>query len=251
MPLSEEELRGETGVLRWPVSRVLQAHRIQMATTHMRDLFVADPARAERFSLQVGDVLLDYSKNRITDETMRLLVRLAEEADVAGWRERMFGGEKINNTENRAVLHVALRNRSNQPVLVDGEDVMPKVNAVIEKMGAFAEQVRSGEWRGYSGERITDVVNIGIGGSDLGPQMAVQALAPYRHPQLKAHFISNIDGAHVKAALESLNPATTLFIVASKTFTTQETMTNAHYARTWFLAQAQEDRHIARHFVAV
>ena len=138
-------------MLRWPVSRVLQAHRMQMATTHMRDLFVADPARAERFSLQVGDVLLDYSKNRITDETMRLLVRLAEEADVAGWRERMFGGEKINNTENRAVLHVALRNRGNRPVMVDGEDVMPKVNAVIERMGAFAEQVRSGEWRGYSG----------------------------------------------------------------------------------------------------
>ncbi|OYZ30300.1 MAG: glucose-6-phosphate isomerase [Hydrogenophilales bacterium 17-64-65] len=251
MPLSVEELRGETGMLRWPVSRVLQAHRMQMATTHMRDLFVADPARAERFSLQVGDVLLDYSKNRITDETMCLLVRLAEEADVAGWRERMFGGEKINNTEDRAVLHVALRNRGNRPVMVDGEDVMPKVNAVIERMGAFAEQVRSGEWRGYSGERITDVVNIGIGGSDLGPQMAVQALAPYRHPQLKVHFISNIDGAHVKEALESLDPATTLFIVASKTFTTQETMTNAHYARTWFLAQAQEDRHIARHFVAV
>jgi glucose-6-phosphate isomerase len=254
MPLSAGKLRGESGgagALPWPVSRVLQAHRTQMATTHMRDLFAADPERAERFSLQVGALLLDYSKNRIPDETMALLVRLAEEADVVGWRERMFGGEKINNTESRAVLHVALRNRSNRPVMVDGEDVMPKVNAVIEKMGAFAEQVRSGEWRGYSGERITDVVNIGIGGSDLGPQMAVQALAPYRHPQLKAHFISNIDGAHVKEALESLNPATTLFIVASKTFTTQETMANAHYARTWFLAQSQEDRHIARHFVAL
>ncbi|MDP2057578.1 MAG: glucose-6-phosphate isomerase, partial [Thiobacillus sp.] len=191
-----------------------------MTTLHMRDLFAADPARFERFSLQVGEVLLDYSKNRITDETMALLVRLAEEADVAGWRERMFGGDKINNTENRAVLHVALRNRSNRPVMVDGEDVMPKVNAVIERMGAFAEQVRGGEWRGYSGERITDVVNIGIGGSDLGPQMVVQALTPYRHPQLKAHFISNIDGAHVKEALESLNPETTLFIVSSKTFTT-------------------------------
>jgi glucose-6-phosphate isomerase len=251
MPLSVETFRGEAGALHWPVCRVLQAHRMQMAATHMRDLFAADPARAERFSLQVGDMLLDYSKNRITDESMALLMQLAEEADVAGWRERMFGGEKINNTENRAVLHVALRNRSNRPVMVDGEDVMPKVNAVIEKMGAFAEQVRSGAWRGYSGERITDVVNIGIGGSDLGPQMAVQALAPYRHPQLKAHFISNIDGAHVKAALESLNPATTLFIVASKTFTTQETMTNAHYARTWFLAQSQDARHIAGHFVAV
>ena len=149
------------------------------------------------------------------------------------------------------MLHVALRNRSNRPIMVDGEDVMPKVNAVIERMGVFAEQVRGGAWRGYSGERITDVVNIGIGGSDLGPQMAVQALAPYRHPQLKVHFISNIDGAHVKEALESLNPATTLFIVASKTFTTQETMTNAHHARTWFLAQAQDACHIAKHFVAV
>jgi len=254
MASSVERLRGDTskpGPLHWPVSRALQAHLTQMAMLHMRDLFAADPARAARFSLQVGELFLDYSKNRITDETMALLVRLAEEADVAGWRERMFGGDKINNTENRAVLHVALRNRSNRPVMVDGEDVMPKVNAVIERMGAFAEQVRGGEWRGYSGERITDVVNIGIGGSDLGPQMAVQALSPYRHPQLKVHFISNIDGAHVKEALEALNPATTLFIVASKTFTTQETMTNAHYARTWFLAQSQAAKHIARHFVAV
>ena len=254
MPLSAGKLRGESGgagALPWPVSRVLQAHRTQMATTHMRDLFAADPERAERFSLQVGALLLDYSKNRITDETMALLVRLAEEADVVGWRERMFGGEKINNTESRAVLHVALRNRGNRPILVDGEDVMPKVNAVLGKMGAFAERVRSGEWRGYGGARITDVVNIGIGGSDLGPQVVVQALMPYRHPQLKAHFISNIDGTHVKEALESLNPETTLFIVASKTFTTQETMTNAHYARTWFLARSQDDRHIARHFVAV
>jgi glucose-6-phosphate isomerase len=248
MPLSEKTLRG---ALPWAACHQLQAHRSWMTTTHMRDLFAADPARAERFSLQVDDVLLDYSKNRVTDETMALLIRLAEEADVAGWRERMFGGEAINNTEGRAVLHVALRNRGNCPIMVDGEDVMPKVNAVIEKMAAFAEQVRSGARRGYSGERITDVVNIGIGGSDLGPQMAVQALAPYRHPQLKVHFISNVDGAHVKEALESLNPATTLFIVASKTFTTQETMSNAHHARTWFLAQARDDRHIAGHFVAV
>lgn len=240
-----------SGPLLRPVCLLLKVHQAAMAAAHMRDLFETDPARFERFSLQVGELLLDYSKNRITDETMGLLVRLAEEADVAGWRERMFSGEKINNTENRAVLHVALRNRSNRPVMVDGEDVMPKVNAVIERMGAFAEQVRGGEWRGYSGERITDVVNIGIGGSDLGPQMVVQALSPYRHPQLKVHFISNIDGAHVKEALEVLNPETTLFIVSSKTFTTQETMTNAHYARTWFLAQSQAVKHIARHFVAV
>ncbi|MHB1187681.1 glucose-6-phosphate isomerase [Thiobacillus sp.] len=239
------------GSLHRPVCRQLKAHRAAMAAVHMRDLFAADPARFGRFSLQVGEVLLDYSKNRITDETMSLLMRLAEEADVTGWRERMFSGDRINHTENRAVLHVALRNRSNHPVMVDGEDVMPKVNAVIERMGAFAEKVRRGEWRGYAGERITDVVNIGIGGSDLGPQMVVQALKPYRHPRLRMHFISNVDGAHVKEALEALNPETTLFIVSSKTFTTQETMTNAHYAREWFLAQSRADKHIARHFVAV
>ncbi len=234
-----------------PVCRLLQAHQESMASVHMRDLFVAEPERFERFSLQVGDILLDYSKNRITDETMHLLMQLAEEADVPGWRERMFNGDKINHTENRAVLHVALRNRSNDPVVLDGEDVMPKVNAVIERMGAFAERVRSGQWRGYTGERITDVVNIGIGGSDLGPQMVVQALKPYRHPRLKLHFISNVDGAHVKETLEALNPATTLFIVSSKTFTTQETMTNAHYARDWFLAQSPAETHVANHFVAV
>ena len=239
------------GSMHRPVCRQLKSHYAQMATAHMRDLFAADPGRFERFSLQVGELLLDYSKNRITGETMSLLVRLAEEADVAGWRDRMFSGEKINNTENRAVLHVALRNRSNHPVLVDGEDVMPKVNAVIERMGAFAEAVRSGQWRGYTGERITDVVNVGIGGSDLGPQMVYQVLKPYRHPRLKVHFISNVDGAHVKEALEALNPETTLFVVSSKTFTTQETMTNAHYAREWFLAQSQAVKHIARHFVAV
>ena len=239
------------GPLHRPVCRQLKAHHTALAAVHMRDLFAADPARFERFSLQVGEVLLDYSKNRITDETMSLLVRLAEEADVMGWRERMFGGEKINNTENRAVLHVALRNRSNHPLIVDGEDVMPKVNAVIDCMGDFAEKVRSGGWRGYTGERITDVVNIGIGGSDLGPQMVVQALKPYRHPRLKVHFISNVDGAHVKEELEALNPETTLFIVSSKTFATQETMTNAHYAREWFLAQSQAIKHVAKHFVAV
>src|SRR5512143_1557107 len=245
------EQEGAAGPLHDQVGRLLQAHQAQMTGMHMRDLFAADPARFERFSLQMGELLLDYSKNRITDDTMSLLVRLAEAADAAGWRERMFRGDKINNTENRAVLHVALRNRSNHPVFVDGEDVMPKINAVIERMGGFAEQVRSGAWRGYTGERITDVVNIGIGGSDLGPQMVYQALKPYRHPRLKVHFISNIDGAHVKEALEALNPETTLFIVSSKTFTTQETMTNAHYAREWFLAQSQAEKHIARHFVAV
>jgi len=241
---------GGPGVLHRPVYRVLQAHHAQMETVHMRDLFAADPARFERFSLRVGALLLDYSKNRITGDTMSLLLRLAEEADVAGWRECMFTGEKINNTENRAVLHVALRNRSNQPMRVDGEDVMPKVSAVIGRMAAFAEQVRSGEWRGYTGKRISDVVNIGIGGSDLGPRMVCQALKPYHHPQLKVHFISNVDGAHVQEALEALNPETTLFIVSSKTFATQETMINAHHAREWFLRRSLATRHIARHFVA-
>ena len=242
---------GDAGPLHRPVCRLLQAHQAEMAAVHMRELFAADPARFEHFSLQVGEVLLDYSKNRITDETMRLLIQLAEEADVAGWRERMFSGDKINHTENRAVLHVALRNRSNHPVRVDGEDVMPKVNAVIARMGTFTEQVRSGLWRGYTGQPITDVVNLGIGGSDLGPQMVYQALKPYRHPRLKLHFVSNVDGAHVKETLEALNPETTLFIVSSKTFTTQETMTNAHYARSWFLAKSQAVEPIAKHFVAV
>ena len=241
---------GMSGVLQRPVSRLLQAHQTRMATQLMRDMFMADPARCERFSLQVGDMLLDYSKNRITDETMELLVRLAEEADVAGWRERMFRGDRINTTENRAVLHVALRNRSNDPVKVDGEDVMPKVNAVIERMGAFAERVRSGKWRGYTGKAISDVVNIGIGGSDLGPQMVVQALKHYRHHALTMHFVSNVDGTDVLEKLERLNPETTLFIVASKTFTTQETMTNAHDARDWFLRRRSRMQHIARHFVA-
>jgi len=247
-------LQGETGgagQLPYPVSRLLQAHQAQMAGVHMRHLFAADPARWERFSLRVGGLLLDYSKNRITNETLNLLGLLAEQANVAGWRERMFRGDRINHTEDRAVLHVALRNRSNHPVMVDGEDVMPEVNAVVERMGAFAEQVRSGQWRGYSGERISDVVNIGIGGSDLGPQMVVQALKPYRHPHLRLHFISNIDGAHAKEILETLNPETTLFIVASKTFTTQETMTNAHHARAWFLQKSQSGQHVAKHFVAV
>lgn len=229
----------------------LTAHYEAIRHTHLRELFAQDPERFQRFSLQVGGILLDYSKNRITAATMQLLLQLAEVANVNGWRERMFNGDKINHTEGRAVLHTALRNRSNSPVMVDGNDVMPEVNAVLASMGAFAERVRSGAWLGYSGQAITDVVNIGIGGSDLGPQMVCQALKNYRHPRLRLHFMSNVDGAHVVEILETLNPATTLFIVASKTFTTQETMTNAHYVRQWFLQQAQDPAHIAKHFVAV
>lgn len=234
-----------------PAWAVLSAHYEAVSQLQMRDLFAQDSRRFGRFSLQVGDIMLDYSKNRITAETMQLLVQLAEEADVAGWRERMFRGDKINNTEDRAVLHTALRNQSTDPVWVDGKDVMPDVRGVLARMYTFAERVRSGEWLGYTGKPIVDVVNIGIGGSDLGPHMVYQALKAYRHDRLKMHFISNVDGAHVKEKLETLNPETTLFIVASKTFTTQETMTNAHYVRAWFLERAQETAHIVRHFVAV
>lgn len=234
-----------------PVSQHLQQHFQAVRDLHMRDLFGQDAQRFERFSLQVGELLFDYSKNRITRETMHLLVKLAEAADIPAWRGKMFGGEIINNTEQRAVLHVALRNVSGHPILVEGEDVMPAVQKVIDKMTNFATQVREGTWLGYSGKRITDVVNIGIGGSDLGPSMVYQALKPYRHPQLKVHFISNVDGTHAEETLELLDPETTLFIVASKTFTTQETMTNAFTARQWFLQHAQLECHIARHFVAV
>ncbi len=233
------------------VRNALQTHYQTIKDTHLRELFAQDPQRFTRFSLQVGALFLDYSKNRMTAETLTLLLQLAEQADIAGWRQRMFSGEKINNTEGRAVLHTALRNRSNTPVIVDGNDVMPEVNAVLEKMGKFAERVRSGEWLGHTGKPITDIVNIGIGGSDLGPQMVCQALKAYHHPRLHLHFMSNVDGAHVVEILEDLDPETTLFIVASKTFTTQETMTNAHYARQWFLQYTNDPTHIAKHFVAV
>ncbi len=229
----------------------LAAHYAQIKDKQMRELFAQDAGRAERFSLKVGELLLDYSKNRITSETLNLLLQLAEQAQVATWRERMFNGEKINNTEHRAVLHTALRNQSQRAVRVDGENVMPAIHAVLDKMAAFTETVRAGTWLGYTGKAITDIVNIGIGGSDLGPQMVCQALKPYGHTRLKMHFMSNIDGAHVLEILEGLDPATTLFIIASKTFTTQETMTNAQYVRKWFLAQVQDEAQIAKHFVAV
>lgn len=248
--MAEETTKGKLRALNSPAAEQLSQHFLQTEKLHLRDLFAADPERFERFSLQVSDLFLDYSKNRVTDETMSLLTELARTADVEGWRERMFSGEKINNTEDRAVLHVALRNRSNQPVMVDGKDVMPDVGTVIAKMGVFAAKVRDGAWLGYTGQMITDVVNIGIGGSDLGPQMVYQALHPYCHPRLKMHYMSNVDSAHVRDVLHDLNPETTLFIVASKTFTTQETMTNAHCARNWFLESAGEGD-IPKHFVAV
>ncbi len=238
-------------VLHRKIAEQLSQHYEVVKTQHVRDLFARDAQRFERFSVEIPGLLLDYSKNRITTETMSLLADLAREANIEGWRDRLFGGEKINTTENRAVLHVALRNRSNAPVITDGEDVMPPVNAVLDKMGLFAARVRGGEWLGYSGQVITDVVNIGIGGSDLGPQMVYQALKPYRHERLRVHYMSNVDGAHVLDVLDGLNPATTLFIIASKTFTTQETLTNAQAVRRWFLRAAGDEAYIAQHFVAV
>lgn len=234
-----------------PSWHALNQHQIEMRNVQMRDLFKQNPKRFEEFSLTVEDILLDYSKHRITKETLSHLFQLARDSNIEQWRSRMFSGEKINITENRAVLHTALRNRSNTPVYVDGKDVMPEVNAVLAQMRTFTEQVRSGQWTGYTGKRITDIVNIGIGGSDLGPVMACDALKPYASPDLKAHFVSNIDGAHLMRVLETCNPETTLFIVASKTFTTQETMTNAHSARRWFLNAAKQDQHVAKHFVAL
>ena len=234
-----------------PVWQKLCQHQQAIVKTHMRDLFANDPNRFNKYSLQFTDILFDYSKHRMNDETLPMLMQLAREAKIEEWRERMFAGEKINITENRAVLHTALRNRSNTPVLVDGKDVMPDVNAVLAQMRQFSDKVRNGSWLGYSGKRITDVVNIGIGGSDLGPVMVCDALKPYASPELNVHFVSNIDGAHLMRALEKCNPEATLFIVASKTFTTQETMTNATSARTWFLAAAQDNAHVAKHFVAL
>jgi glucose-6-phosphate isomerase len=233
-----------------PAWQALSEHAAAMADVHMRDLFAADPQRFEALSVRFGDFLLDYSKNRVTEETMALLVDLARAADVEGWREKMFSGEKINNTEGRAVLHVALRNLADRPLLVDGKDVMPDVTRVLAQMRAFSEAVRSGAWRGRTGDRITDVVNIGIGGSDLGPVMATEALMPYHKPGLNVHFVSNVDGTQIAETLRRLKPANTLFIVASKTFTTQETMTNALTAKDWLVDVLGEDA-VAKHFVAL
>ncbi len=234
-----------------PSWQALSQHYQEIFPQHMRDMFAEDAHRAEKLSLKLDDFLLDYSKQRITSKTLELLLQLARETDVENWRERMFTGEKINFTENRAVLHTALRNRSNTPVLVDGKDVMPEVNRVLKKMREFTEQVRAGKWQGYSGKRINTVVNIGIGGSDLGPVMVCNALKAFASRDLDVHFVSNIDGTHLAQTLQVCDPETTLFIVASKTFTTQETMTNARSARTWFLQHANDRQHIAKHFVAL
>jgi len=229
----------------------LYQHYARIKDIPMKAMFDEDAGRFSKFSVRFEDILVDYSKNIITEETLGLFLQLAREIDLKDAIEKMFSGNKINETENRAVLHTALRNRSNTPVLVDGVDVMPEVNAVLKQMEAFSGNVISGQWKGYTGKSITDIINIGIGGSDLGPVMVTEALKPYKVPHINAHFISNVDGTHAAETLKGLNPETVLFMIASKTFTTQETMTNAHTARKWFLDHAADEKHIARHFVAI
>jgi len=228
----------------------LADHFVDIAPKSLRELFAADDQRFDKFSLQFEDSLLDYSKNRIDDETVALLMQLARECSLNKAIEAMFSGEKINVTEGRPVLHTALRNRSNTPVLVDGKDVMPDVNRVLDQMKSFSEAIISGSWKGYTGKAITDVVNIGIGGSDLGPVMVTEALKAYKN-HLNMHFVSNVDGTHIVETLKKVNPETTLFLIASKTFTTQETMGNAHSAREWFIAGGGKDEDVAKHFAAL
>jgi glucose-6-phosphate isomerase len=229
---------------------LLSKHKTEISQTTIKELFANDSERFNKFSTRFEDILLDYSKNIITEKTMATLVALANECELDDAIERMFTGDVINQTENRAVLHTALRNRSNSPIAVDGKDIMPDINAVLEKMKVFSDKVIDGEWKGYSGKSITDVVNIGIGGSDLGPVMVTEALKPYKN-HLNIHFVSNVDGTHIAEVLKKINPETTLFLIASKTFTTQETMSNAHSARNWFLVNGGSDENVAKHFVAL
>jgi glucose-6-phosphate isomerase len=234
-----------------PTWQALVQHHQEIKDLHMRDLFAGDPQRFARFSLRLGDILFDFSKNRITEKTLQLLVELARQAGLSRWIEAMFSGQKINTTEDRAVLHVALRNRTNTPIYVDGQDVMPEINRVLGKMRSFSEAVRSGEWKGFTGKVIKDVVNIGIGGSDLGPKMVCEALIPFARPDLGVHFVSNVDSTDLVETLKHVDPETVLFLVASKTFTTQETMANAHSARKWFLEAAKNEAAISKHFAAM
>ncbi len=228
----------------------LEEYFVSFKSTQIKDLFIDDIDRFQKYSLKFEDILVDFSKNRVNDKVRTLLLELATECGLSEAIESMFSGQKINATENRAVLHVALRNRSNNPILVDGEDVMPEVNDVLKQMKQFSEEVISGRWKGFSGKSITDIVNIGIGGSDLGPLMVTEALKPYKN-HLNLHFVSNVDGTHMAETLKGVDPETTLFIVASKTFTTQETMTNANTARDWFLGAANNEDFVKNHFVAV
>jgi len=228
----------------------LISHRNDISNTEIKDLFAADKNRFENFSLNFEEILLDYSKNIITDETLKILIALAEECGLKKAIEEMFNGEKINETENRSVLHTALRNRSNTPVLFNGKDVMPEINAVLDKMKNFCNRIISGEWKGYTGKAITDVVNIGIGGSDLGPVMVTEALKPYAN-HLKIHFVSNVDATHLAEVAKKINFETTLFLIASKTFSTQETMANANSAREMFLTHAKDEKYVKQHFAAL
>jgi glucose-6-phosphate isomerase len=229
----------------------LTDHYEIMKHVHMKRLFAEDPERFKNFSIRFNDIFVDYSKNIITGETIKLLIGLAHETGLRDAIKKMFKGDKINETENRAVLHVALRNRENTPIYVDGKDVMPEVNAVLKKMQDFSSSVISGQWKGYTKKKVSDIVNIGIGGSDLGPVMVTACLKPYAKQGVSVHFVSNVDGTHITETLKRLNPETTLFLIASKTFTTQETMTNAFSARDWFLSHAKDQAHIAKHFVAI
>ena len=234
-----------------PAWRGLQTHRADIGLPDIKAWFGEQPNRAREFSLAAAGIFLDYAKQPVTDRTMELLCDLAHQMEVARWIERMFSGEKINFTEDRAVLHVALRNRANRPIVLDGVDVMANVNRVLDQMGRFCGAVRDGDWRGHTGEKITDVVNIGIGGSDLGPVMACAALKPFGHGRLRTHFVSNVDSTHLAETLALLSPGRTLFIVCSKTFTTQETLCNAHTARRWLIDQLGSADAVAKHFVAV
>ncbi len=234
-----------------PAYQALIGHHAQTRHFHMRDLFHEDPERFAKFSLRFDDILFDFSKHRITSETLTLLTHFAERANVAEYIQRMFSGERINFTENRPVLHVALRNRANRPILVDGQDVMPAVNTVLAKMRAFVKAVRAGDWKGFTGKAIQSIVNIGIGGSDLGPVMATEALRPYWQTGFSAHFVSNVDGTDVTEKLARVDPESTLFLIASKTFTTQETMTNAATARAWLVEKLGSASAVRNHFVAL
>ncbi len=229
----------------------LTQHQQQLAHTKIRDLFSQDKQRFERFSVTAAGLFLDYSKNRLTTETLNLLQQLAEEAKLKEWIIHLFRGDKVNNTEQRAALHTALRNRANTPILVDGQDVMPQINQVFQRLQVFTEAVRNQQWRGHTGKSINTIVNIGIGGSDLGPAMVIRALKRYQSPNLTNYFVSNVDSTHLSQILAQINPETTLFIVASKTFTTQETLLNARSARRWLIEQLGSEQAVAQHFVAV
>jgi glucose-6-phosphate isomerase len=234
-----------------PAYKKLTVHFDAISKLHMKNMFQEDAGRFSKFSLKFEDILFDYSKNNINEETIRLLVELATDLDLKDAITQMFSGAIINETEGRAVLHTALRNQSNTPVLVEGKDIMPDIKKVLSQMKTFSDQVVSGSWKGYTHEAITDIVNIGIGGSDLGPVMVTEALKAYSKRNIKVHFVSNVDGTHIAEVLKNIKPQSTLFIIASKTFTTQETMANAHTARTWFLEAAKEEKFVKNHFVAL